>query len=108
MYPEFTEKEDRELRLRIARRALADTESFRHPPLRRVQRPVPAQPEKRGVYHRVGVDGSVSFDIVDSDGNTRFEIRPSAKDCHQRTLRWCERVLDAVDPPTSRPPLSVI
>lgn len=53
----------------------------------------------RGVHHRVGVDGSLTFEVVDSAGVVQFEVRPAQEHCNQRTFRWCERVLDAIDPP---------
>lgn len=56
-------------------------------------------PELRGIYHRTGPDGSLTFELVDSDGVVQFEVRPSQQHCNQRTYRWCERVLDTIDPP---------
>lgn len=56
-------------------------------------------PELRGIYHRTGADGALTFEIVDSDGIVQFEVRPAKEHCNQRTYRWCERVLDAIDPP---------
>lgn len=69
---------------------------------------IPPNRGDRGVYHRIGVDGGITFEIVDSSGATRFEVKPSARDCGQRTLRWCERVLDAIDPLQKRPRLSMV
>jgi hypothetical protein len=57
------------------------------------------RPELRGIYHRVGADGSLTFELVDSDGVVQFEVRPAQIHCNQRTYKWCERVLDAIDPP---------
>lgn len=62
-------------------------------------------PELRGIYNHVGADGALTFELVDSDGNVQFEVKPALAHCNQRTYRWCERVLDAIDPP--RPSLKV-
>lgn len=69
---------------------------------------IPPDRGSRGVYHHIGVDGGVTFEIVDSTGATRFEVKPSARDCGQRTLRWCERVLDIIDPIEKRTPLTIV
>lgn len=63
---------------------------------------VALKPELRGVHHRIGVDGSLTFEIIDSDGIVQFEVKPASVHCNQRTFRWCERVLDAIDPPRGR------
>lgn len=60
---------------------------------------------RRGVYHRYGVDGAVAFELWDSQGEMRFEVRVSEKDCTGRTVRWLHTVLDAIDPPA--PTLSI-
>jgi hypothetical protein len=64
-----------------------------------VRSKIALNPELRGIYHRVGTDGSLTFELVESDGVVQFEVRPAQKHCNQRTYRWCERVLDTIDPP---------
>lgn len=101
MYQEFVDREERELRLRIIKASLADIATFK-----RSAAPVKAsaalKPELRGVYHRTGVDGSVTFEVVDSDGVVQFELKPAQIHCNQRTVRWLGTVLDAIDPPRGR------
>lgn len=65
----------------------------------------PPQAAKRGVYHRTGVDGSITFEVVDSKGAVQFELRPAEKHCNQRTCTWLQGLLDEIDP--QRPMLTV-
>lgn len=61
--------------------------------------PISSQSYHRGVRHRYGVDGAVTFELWDSRGDVRFEVRVAKRDCHTRTVRWLHTVLDAIDPP---------
>lgn len=62
----------------------------------------------RGVKHRIGVDGSTTFELVDSRGVIQFEVKPAENHVNRRTVAWCNRVLDAIDPPIQLPPLKIV
>lgn len=100
MYQEFGDREERELRLRISKSELASLGTFKR--AAPVKASVALKPEMRGVYHRTGVDGSITFEVVDSDGVVQFEMKPAQEHCNQRTIRWLGTVLDAIDPPRQR------
>lgn len=59
-------------------------------------------PLRRGVFHRVGVDGVTTFDLRDHNGKVQFEVKVAKEHCTRRTVRWLHTVLDAIDPPSPR------
>lgn len=59
-------------------------------------------PLRRGVFHRVGIDGVTTFEIRDHNGALQFEVRVAKEHCTRRTVRWLHTVLDAIDPPAPR------
>lgn len=102
MFLEMSEREDQARRLRIAKSVLVEIDRLHKSAPVKARNTVATCPEKRGVYHRTGVDGSLYFEVVDSDGVVQFELRPANQHCNQRTYRWLVTVLDAIDPPRLR------
>jgi hypothetical protein len=102
--PDWQEKLNRVLEQRAKESVFSDVKKFPRPT------PVfPSQqraPSERGVKHRIGVDGSTTFEVVDSDGVIQFEVKPAEKHVNRRTVAWLNRVLDAIDPPKA--PLKVL
>jgi hypothetical protein len=96
------ERENQARRLRIAKSVLADITTLHRSAPVKSRAAAALCPEKRGVYHRISVDGSMYFEVIDSDGIVQFELRPAQQHCNQRTYRWLETVLDAIDPPRNR------
>lgn len=102
--PDWEERLQRLLELRAKESVFAEMKKF--------PRPTPIIPisgrasRERGVKHRMGVDGSTTFEVVDSDGVIQFEVKPSGKHVNRRTVSWLNRVLDAIDPP--KPPLKIL
>lgn len=102
--PDWEDQLRRLLELKAKQSVFADVKKF--------PRPTPIIPSngtassERGVRHRVGIDGSTTFELVDSDGVLQFEIKPAQKHVNRRTVAWCNRVLDTIDPP--KPPLKIL
>lgn len=52
----------------------------------------------RGLYHRCGVDDTLTFELIDHAGKVRAEVRLCEADSTQNTAALLTGLLDQLDP----------